>query len=342
MKHTATKAELEAWLDATVELTRFHDAQTLVAALVRIVRLRLGARRVQLLALSNDAHEAEFRADNAANAIVYDLLDADAGGSRLLSEDADLLACVRTRGPINRAGTEEPRLIMPVLGARGVCALLVVAEPRRPVPRTLLARLLRVYGNQMFLLSHGQLDPLTGLYNRQSFYERIRRVAREADQYRRASDGAALRGNCFALFDIDNFKEVNDRFGHLYGDEVLLLLARLMLRSFRREDLLFRYGGEEFAAVLVNVDLAAAERLLERFRTAVETYQFPQLEPKTVSIGVTALEMQRGIDRVVMCADSALYYAKKHGRNRVCCYERLVAQGELRPVAVAEGDIELF
>lgn len=343
MRNTVTKAELEAYLDAVVELTRYHDARTLAAALVRLVRLRLGARRVRMLALSNDTHDAEFSAGNADTAVVYDLLESDTGRSWLLTQDRDLLECVRTGRAIDGQADGERRLVVPVPGARAVSALLLVQAPGTAhVPHALLARLLRAYGNQMFLLSYGQLDPLTGLYNRQSFYERIRRVVCEAVQYRRASDSTEQHGNCFALLDIDHFKDVNDRYGHLYGDEVLLLMARLMMRSFRREDLLFRYGGEEFAAVLVNVDLPVAERLLERFRAAVEAYAFPRLEPKTVSIGVTALDMERGIDRVVMCADSALYYAKNHGRNRVCCYERLVAQGELQPVALAEGDIELF
>ncbi len=94
--------------------------------------------------------------------------------------------------------------------------------------------------------------------------------------------------------------------------------------------------------VLVNVDLDTAERLLERFRHAMESYAFPRLGPKTVSIGFTALKVEVGADKVVMCADKALYYAKNNGRNQVCCYERLVAERKLEPVTVAEGDIELF
>lgn len=343
MTNRVTKAELEGWLDAVVGLTRHHDAQSLVDGLVRIVRQRLGARRVRLLALSTEARGAEVGPGRTASTIAYDLLEPEISEPLRLDDDRELLECVRRRRAVERADAAGWRLAVPVPGTRELGALLLIEAPSRlRVPHALLTRLLQVYANQMFLLAHGQLDPLTGLYNRQSFYERIRRVAQETVQYRRATDGELRRGNCFALFDIDHFKEVNDRYGHLYGDEVLLLMARLMRRSFRQEDLLFRYGGEEFAIVLVNVDLDAAERLLERFRASVEAYRFPRLEPKTISAGVTALELERGIDRVVMCADSALYYAKKHGRNRVCCYERLVGQGALQPVTVAEGDIELF
>ena len=135
---------------------------------------------------------------------------------------------------------------------------------------------------------------------------------------------------------------MNDQFGHLYGDEMLTLFARLMANTFRQEDLLFRYGGEEFAVVLANVDLELAARALERFRRSVEAYAFPQIGHKTVSIGFTALGVDQGVENVVMCADKALYFAKHHGRNRTCCYEKLVAEGKLDPVALAKGDVELF
>jgi GGDEF domain-containing protein len=86
----------------------------------------------------------------------------------------------------------------------------------------------------------------------------------------------------------------------------------------------------------------SAGRLLERFRRAVQSFSFPRLEPKTISIGYTALNVDAGADKVVLCADKALYYAKNNGRNQVCCYETLMAAGKLPPVMVAEGDIELF
>jgi diguanylate cyclase (GGDEF)-like protein len=274
---------------------------------------------------------------------VYDVLDVELDEISQLADQPDFLKCVLTQQPVVSAPAQPPRLVIPVAGAHHVWALLVIDGVRELDSRhQLLEKLLRVYSNQTFLVSRSQLDPLTGLFNRQSFYERIRQVAQRGEPQRRAGDAGEFRGNCFALFDIDNFKQVNDLYGHQYGDEVLLLLARLMTRSFRHEDVLFRYGGEEFAAVLVNVDMDSAGRLLDRFRRAVETYSFPRLEPKTVSIGYTALNIAAGTDKVVLCADKALYYAKNNGRNQVCCYETLIAAGKLPPVMVAEGDIELF
>ncbi len=340
----ASTVELGRYLEAIVELTRHRDPQELATALLETLRGVVDAANLRLLAIANENRDTEFSESNIENAIVYDLLDTESGEPAFLTTDADLLACVQRQAPVTRDGDGRRRVIFPIFGAHQVCALLVIEDLRgESLPQELLTKLLRVYSNQSFVLSRGQLDPLTGLYNRQSFYERIRRVAQRATPQRRAGDGGVkAKGHCFALLDIDHFKEVNDRYGHLYGDEVLLLLARLMTRSFRHEDLLFRYGGEEFAAVMVNVDLESAEHTLERFRRAVESYAFPRLEPKTVSIGFTALSVELGADKVIMCADKALYYAKNNGRNQVCCYETLIANRQLEPVTVAEGDIELF
>lgn len=335
--------ELARYLDAIVELTRYRDPQELAAALLRALRANLPAQHLQLLAMTNENRVTEFNESNLQNAVVFDPIGPEGDKRRPLGEDADVLECVRTQSPVIREAAGSRRAVFPIFGIHHVQGLLVIDGFREgTVPQALLEKLLRVYGNQLFVLSRGEVDPLTGLYNRQSFPERVRRIASRARSVRRASDESEARQHCFALLDIDHFKQVNDRFGHLYGDEVLLLFARLMVRSFRHDDLLFRYGGEEFAVVLVNVSLENAERLLERFRAGVEAFSFPQLEPKTVSIGVTAMYSDRDVDEIVMRADRALYYAKNFGRNRVFCYEKLVADGKLEPLTMAQGDIELF
>jgi diguanylate cyclase (GGDEF)-like protein len=343
MASPVSPPELVRCLDAIVELTRHRDAQELATALLDIVRSTIPASQPRLLVISNPNRDTEFSDANVENAIVYDVLDVEMDHFYPIVDEPDLLKCVLTQEWVSSPEVAPPRLVIPVVGAHHVWALLVIDGVREfESPHRLLEKLLRVYSNQTFLVSRSQLDPLTGLFNRQSFYERIRQVAQRSAPQRRAGDAGEFRGNCFALFDVDNFKQVNDLYGHQYGDEVLLLLARLMTRSFRHEDVLFRYGGEEFAAVLVNVDMDSAGRLLERFRRAVQSFSFPRLEPKTVSIGYTALNIGAGTDKVVLCADKALYYAKNNGRNQVCCYETLMAAGKLPPVMVAEGDIELF
>lgn len=334
--------DLGRYLEAIVDLTRHRDSQELALALLDTLHRTIPAGAIRLLAIANDRRDSEFNERNIDSAAVYDLATSEASDAKPLRDDSMLLGCVKTQGPVIDESGGHRRAVFPVFGATDVGALVVIENWRGALPGDLLAKLLRVYGNQAYILSRSQLDPLTGLYNRQSFYDRLTRLAQGALPRRRAGDAARAPGHCFALIDIDHFKDVNDRYGHLYGDEVLLLLARLMMHSFRHEDVLFRYGGEEFAVVLLHVDVDSAERLLERFRHAVEAYAFPRLEPKTVSIGFTALRVESGPDKVVMCADRALYYAKNHGRNKVCCYEKLVAERKLDPVAVDEGDIELF
>ena len=343
MTISASAREFGRYLDAIVDLTRQKDSQELLSALLGTLNKSIQARRVRMFAVSNPNRDTEFDESNIQHAAVSDQFDSEFGEPRPLGQDPDLVACVCSGKFVHREVAGVRRAVFPVFGARHVRALLVIEGLRdETIPFELLAKLLQVYSNQTLMLSRTELDPLTGLYNRQTFDDRIRRMAQRASRQRRAADGLAAAGVCFALFDVDHFKQVNDQYGHLYGDEVLMLLARLMAQSFRQEDLLFRYGGEEFAVVLANTDFEIAAATLERFRRTVEAYSFPQIGHKTLSIGFTALGVNPGVEKAVMCADKALYYAKNHGRNQICCYEKLVAEGKLEPVTLAKGDIELF
>jgi len=215
----------------------------------------------------------------------------------------------------------------------------------------LIPGMLRIYQNFMMLLNEGQRDKQTGLLNRQTFDNEIMRIisqpARPSSQVslypgtsRRAPDEICV--HYLAMLDIDKFKLINDQYGHVYGDEVLLLLARLMKETFRRNDILFRYGGEEFIVVLRVPSREAADCALERFRKTVEKYPFPQVGQVTVSIGHIEMKRDQAPVALIGRADKALYYAKQNGRNRVCSYEDLVAKGELGAVEEKTGDVELF
>jgi diguanylate cyclase (GGDEF)-like protein len=343
MSASASAREFSRYIDAIVDLTRQRDSQALLAALLRTLSGSIKAERARLFALSNPDHDTEFNESNIQHAVVNDLFDAEFGEPRPLNVDPDLVACICSRKLVSRDTPEGRRLVFPISGKRHVRALLVLEElGEEALAQELLAKLLQVYSNQTLTLARSELDPLTGLYNRQTFDDRMRRVAQSNAPQRRAADGRASAGVCFALFDIDHFKHVNDEYGHLYGDEVLTLFARLMVQSFRHEDMLFRYGGEEFAVVLANADLEIAAAALERFRRKVEAYAFPQIGHKTVSIGFTTFSAELGVDKVMMCADKALYYAKNNGRNQALCYEMLVAEKKIEPVIRPEGDIELF
>lgn len=153
------------------------------------------------------------------------------------------------------------------------------------------------------------LDPLTGLLNRKALIDRFAELAEQA----------ALTGESVALVacDLDNFKAINDRYGHERGDAVLRDTAYVMRRSMRSFELVYRMGGEEFLIVLPGADATTACRLAETVREAVEAERPGGLE-LTVSIGVAAAS---GVDVVFetlfRAADDALYRAKRDGRNRV-------------------------
>lgn len=146
-----------------------------------------------------------------------------------------------------------------------------------------------------------------------------------------------------ALIDVDHFKSINDRYGHLYGDEVLVALAHLMRSRFRESDALFRYGGEEFAVLLHARDAQAVHDTLERFREATSAMRISRVEQVTVSIGFLLIDGKIGhCSALVDCADKALYYAKANGRNQARAYEALVASGAIAPVMAVESEVDLF
>ncbi len=157
-------------------------------------------------------------------------------------------------------------------------------------------------------------DALTELYNRRHFIEMADKEIARAMRHARPLS--------LCIVDVDLFKPVNDRYGHISGDEVLRQIAALLRRHARSDDLAARIGGEEFALLLPECDALAAQAFADRLREAVAVAPFaPGGEPQriTISIGVAALATGRDARPALMAAaDAALYRAKSEGRNRVC------------------------
>lgn len=194
--------------------------------------------------------------------------------------------------------------------------------------RASIGRLVVIFTNLMRLFDRFERDPLTGLFNRQSFENRFTDLV-EYQQQNPSRDHRS-DGMWLAIADIDHFKRVNDTYGHLFGDEILLLVSRIMRQSFRFEDLLFRYGGEEFIIILNKTDEAGARLALERFGAAVRNYDFPRLHQVTISIGWATVRSREFSSDVIHKADKALYYAKDNGRDRVVSFEELADEPETR------------
>jgi diguanylate cyclase (GGDEF)-like protein len=125
------------------------------------------------------------------------------------------------------------------------------------------------------------------------------------------------------MIDIDHFKSVNDRFGHSTGDQVIMLVASALMSQLRPDDLLCRYGGEEFCVLLPDADAGQARAVAERLRDAVEANVCPGLRLPaapviTASFGVAGgAERRPSLDALINAADGALYESKRAGRNRV-------------------------
>ena len=203
-----------------------------------------------------------------------------------------------------------------------------------------------LYRNYLELLNYSQHDSLTGLLNRKTFDDCLDKIlftaqlpSPPATDQRQA--GRAPGENWLAILDIDHFKRINDQYGHLFGDEVLIQVARLMRRLCRRTDKLFRFGGEEFVIMIQNTAADDVERLLERLRSTVEAHQIPQVGQITLSIGFTRLHPDDQASVALGRADHALYHGKQHGRNQVNSYEKLLAEGEVC-VPVLNDDVTLF
>lgn len=125
------------------------------------------------------------------------------------------------------------------------------------------------------------------------------------------------------IFDIDYFKSVNDTFGHLVGDKVLIETAKLISKNLRKADVFGRYGGEEFIIICTETNLNSAYLLAEKLRINIEKHLFDEVGQKTISLGVSKLNVADTFDSLIKKADSALYNSKNRGRNRTTVYDKL-------------------
>ena len=155
-------------------------------------------------------------------------------------------------------------------------------------------------------------DHLTGLLNRTGVADRYARMV---------ADAAGCRSVSVILIDADHFKSLNDRYGHNYGDEVLASFAQILRRNLGADDIVGRWGGEEFIVICSNLDERAALGMANKLRSRIEHFHFGECETVTASFGVC---WERGAPRdlpeLVDCADTALYLAKERGRNRAVMY----------------------
>jgi diguanylate cyclase (GGDEF)-like protein len=152
-------------------------------------------------------------------------------------------------------------------------------------------------------------DTLTGLFNRLKFNQTL---AMEILRSKRYQTGFSL-----ILFDIDHFKYVNDVHGHQIGDSVLIEISRIVSDQMRATDLLARWGGEEFVILILESDQQMAQQAAEKLRIAIGQFIFPVVGAVTCSFGIAEYVQGDTAETLIARSDSALYEAKRNGRNRV-------------------------
>jgi diguanylate cyclase (GGDEF)-like protein len=154
-----------------------------------------------------------------------------------------------------------------------------------------------------------EIDPLTLVFNRRKFFELIDLEVAKCKRYKRPLS--------LIMYDLDNFKRINDEFGHQAGDRVLKTTSGMVSAMIRKVDIFARYGGEEFILLCPETGLDGSLTLAERIKGLIEKHNSLGSGKVTVSVGVAEYNGQDTVDAFIEKADKALYIAKKKGRNRV-------------------------
>lgn len=340
-------------LDHLVEITGHRDHDLLDISVMTALLNMIGVKRARVMELFQSRGDLLIRPRVWISDGKVQTVDQDTGAAELAGEPIvaypGLVTCIAQRK--NRL--EEVRidglhaLWVPIWQNDKVSTCLEIVNdiPFTAQMLQVMEGILSVYRNYQSLLDYSERDSLTGLLNRKTFDEKFARMVHAKPQESTRDDGerrhhGEIKSQWLAVIDIDHFKRVNDLFGHLYGDEVLILVANVLRSSFRSQDRVFRFGGEEFVVLLRSATLADAQMVFERFRENIEQHAFPQVGQITVSVGFASISQETPVV-ILGHADRALYYAKDHGRNQVCQYEALLDQGHLHADRKSES-VEFF
>ncbi|OOE82605.1 hypothetical protein BZG72_08835 [Salinivibrio sp. PR6] len=261
--------------------------------------------------------------------------------------DALLAECLATQAVTQHHTNDHVLIAVPIYyekeeGVNGV--LCGRATDLSQEQRALVAGLTRIYENYQQIIMASERDSFTSLFNRKVLSKKLDLICDRLAQSEATSDSDSdsSLSPWVCIFDVDHFKQINDNFGHVFGDEVILLLASLMRQTFSSQDTLFRYGGDEFVVLFQPCSRAMAEQKANTFIANVNARDFGAAQTVTISMGATRIERgQLSTSSILGNADQALYHAKQNGRNQVAFYDDLLQSGVIKTF-VAEDDVELF
>lgn len=339
----------EDLLNSVIKITKTRDVDSLEYSLVSTIQEFIGCEEVAVF--KDLLVPGEITIERSLLLRKLSDKEFDWEERSLIKEpDKELISCLQSACIITvqaKDGTERRWVPISLLD-KPVGAIAVVSNGLSSSDQVLLNAFCRIFENYLTILHENERDKLTGLLNRQTFEKRLKQLIEKQviKQHKTVWHGdvrSIHKGatSWLAIMDIDHFKKVNDNYGHVCGDEVLLLLAQRMRQFFRSTDLLFRFGGEEFVLVFEPTDYDSIKAKMDEFMDLVRNTHFPFVKKLTVSVGMSRISPYDFPITVLENADKALYYAKENGRDMLCFYEALLSEHKIE---IPEGntDIDLF
>ena len=349
-----------------LKLTDHRDRDLLELTLSKALLGMLTIQRVVVARVIAEAGQKRWlevtRLDAGGGGKVADPLRVDFLTLPPLEDAPDRTRCLQSGElvEIAWAGDSGPRITMLPLFSDSRSNDEGVIEihsdmPLSPDAIKTVEQLRHVYRNMYSLLEYSDRDALTGLLNRKSlddaFYsavlEELDGVVGEAETAIVSSGTEPERRHrvpvnyWLGTVQIDNFTFINDKHGHLMGEEIILLVARILNNTFRTYDHVYRFGGEHFAVLMHCPDEALVFAAFERFRNGVARFNFPQVGSVTVSCGFTSVMANDTPGTALGKTDQAVDFAQKNGRNTVCSHLELVRSGVVTNIP-ASGEVSMF
>ena len=343
-------------LKSVIEITRHRDLDSLEYSLVATLAEIISTRQIAVFkTFSGDASHG-IEEILCLTTVETDSISSQykwSEQSRIVNTDQLLERCIQGNKTVTHSLDDGSyRIIIPISHdntAIGAISLHGTDEILSSL--NLVKGFIKIYENYQIILDESEHDKLTGLFNRRTFDKKLGRLLKiqstrendisESGEAEKRHTTTSEPNAWLVVLDFDGFKHINDTYGHSYGDEVLLILSQRMKHCFRKTDLLFRFGGDEFVIILEPISYEEAMEALERFRIAVATHEFPQIGTVTISTGFARITQKDFPPAVLEKADKALYYAKQNGRNCIFNYEALISAGKLKEQKTS-GSIDLF
>lgn len=339
----------ENLLNSVIKITKNRDVDSLEYSLISTIQEFIGCKEVSVY--KDVEVQGQLTIEQSLCLKITGEKQFEWQQRQIVTHPEDeLLSCLRSACIITVQSTDgiERRWLPITRQEKTVAAISVVSNSLDSPSQVMLNAFCRIFENYLVILHENERDKLTGLLNRQTFDKKIKQlIEKQVLKVHSLSRGEGKRlqkyasTSWLAILDIDHFKNINDKYGHICGDEVLLILAQNMRHFFRSTDLIFRFGGEEFVIVFEPTEADSISNKMAEFLQLVRNTSFPFIGNMTVSAGLARISPYDFPITVIENADKALYYAKNNGRDKFCIYEDLIAE-QLIKVQENDSEIDLF